>query len=48
MRPLHAGIILFHAMYLVVDENTRFLRGAGQRVTLGFAAVYRLFLLGKA
>ena len=29
VRTLHAGIVLFHGMYLVMDENTRFLRGAG-------------------
>ena len=29
MRPLNAGIVLFNGMYLVVDENTRFLCGAG-------------------
>jgi len=34
-------------MYLVVDENARFLRGAGQRVFRGFAAGDRLFLFLK-
>ena len=29
MRSLHAGTILVTGLYLVVDENTRFLRGAG-------------------
>lgn len=29
VRPLNAGIVLFNGMYLVVDENTRFLCGAG-------------------
>ena len=29
VRPLNAGIVLFSGMYLVVDENTRFLCGAG-------------------
>ena len=26
---LHAGVVLFNGMDFVVDENTRFLRGAG-------------------
>ena len=34
VRTLHAGIILFNGMYLVVDENTRLLCGAGQRIVL--------------
>ena len=29
MRPLNAGIVLFHGMYLVMDENPGFLRGTG-------------------
>ena len=29
VRPLNAGIVFLHGMYLVVDENPGFLRGAG-------------------
>ena len=29
VRPLNAGIVFLHGMYLVMDENPGFLRGAG-------------------
>ena len=34
VRTLHAGIVLFNGMYLVVDENTRLLCGAGKGAVL--------------
>lgn len=48
VRALHAGIVLFYGMYLVMDENTRFLRGAGQRVSVNFASGHGLFPFLKA
>ena len=48
VRALHAGIVLFYGMYLVVDENARFLRGAGQRVFMAFASGHGFFPFLKA
>ena len=30
---LHAGVVFFHFMYLVVDEYARFLHGTGQWIS---------------
>ena len=48
VRALRAGIVFLDAVDFVVNKNTRFLRGVGSRVTVGFAAGYRLFLFFKA
>jgi len=44
---LHAGIILFNGMYLVVYQNPGFLRGAGKGAFGGFTAGDGLFLFLK-
>ncbi len=43
VRSLNAGIVLFNGMYLVVDENTRFLCGAGIAGYCGAYSSYRAF-----
>ena len=45
---LHAGIVLFHLMYFVVDEQARFLRRTGKRVFVLLPAVHGLFPFFKA